>query len=69
MNPLLNPMQQPQAPVQNSNNLMDRIRQFGQMINGNPQQIVQNLLYSGRMSQQQFQQFAQTADQLLGRRR
>jgi hypothetical protein len=68
MNPLLNPMQQPQAPVQNGNNLMDRIRQFGQMINGNPQQIVQNLLYSGRMSQQQFQQFAQTADQLLGRR-
>jgi len=66
-NPLLNnqgqtPYQQPQM------NLLDRIRSFGQTINGDPQQIVQNLMASGKMSRQQFEQYAQTANQILGRR-
>ncbi len=47
---------------------MEKLQQFGSMVNGNPQQIVQDLLRSGKMSQQQFEQYAQTANQILGRR-
>lgn len=69
-NPLLNTMQMPsnnnQNGSQNGNDLMKNIQQFQSMINGNPQQIVQNLLASGRMSQAQFQQYSQMANQILG---
>lgn len=34
----------------------------------NPQQEVERLLNSGQMSQQQFNQFSQMANQLLGKR-
>lgn len=69
MNPLFDisrPQVQPQSMPQND--FMSRLQQFGQMIQGNPQQIVQNLMSSGKMSQQQFQQYAQMANQILGRR-
>ena len=75
MNPIMNSvmdmqnMPQTQAPDPFlMNNLADKLQQFGSMINGNPQQIVQNLLSSGRMSQAQFQQYSQMANQILGRR-
>lgn len=64
-NPLLNNQQfQPQQP----SNFLDRLKDFGRSINGNPQQIVQNLMASGKMTREQFEQYAQTANQILGRR-
>lgn len=36
--------------------------------NSNPQQMVQNLLNSGRMTQDQFNQFRNIANQLTGMR-
>ena len=35
-----------------------------QNFNGSPEQLANYLMSTGQMSQQQFQQFAQTADQL-----
>lgn len=50
------------------NGMMHMVQQFSQfkrMMQGrNPQQIVQNLLQSGQMSQDQFDQLKQQADAL-----
>ena len=49
------------------NNPMQMINEFMKFKNsyqGNPQQAVQELMSSGRMSQQQFNQLQQTAQQL-----
>ena len=49
--------------------MMQRFQQFCQQFqqNGqNPQQMVQQLLNSGKMSQAQFDQFRQVANSLLG---
>lgn len=69
MNPLLaqQPTQGP-MPNNNQNGIFDRLGQFANAVNGDPRQIVEGLLRSGRMSQEQFRQYAQTANQLLGRR-
>ena len=48
------------------NNVQDMIKQFKQFrqsFNGNPQQQVQELLNSGRMSQDQFNYLKNIADQ------
>lgn len=57
-NPLFS-MMQPQVP----NNLMQRFQQFQQMFKGDPKQQVQQLLNSGRISQQQYNQAVQMAQQ------
>lgn len=63
-NPLFNQfgnmMNNPAAQFMNEFN---RIRQTVK----NPQQEVERLLQSGQMSQQQFNQFAQRANQIMGR--
>ena len=46
------------------NNFLTRFNQFKSTFTGNPEQQVRQLLSSGRMSQEQFNQFAQTANQL-----
>lgn len=46
------------------NPMLQRLMQFKKMINGNPQQIVQNMLNSGRISQAQLNQCAQQANQI-----
>ena len=48
-------------------NFMNRFNQFRQAFGNqqNPQQIVQQLLDSGRMSQEQFNQLSQMASQIL----
>lgn len=57
MNPLYNEMQ-------NSNgNMLQRFQQFRQNFKGDPQQQVQQLLNSGRVSQQQYNQAVQIAQQ------
>lgn len=45
--------------------LVNRFTQFRNSFQGDPQQIVQSMLQSGRMSQQQFQQLGQMADEFI----
>jgi hypothetical protein len=55
----------------NSNNPMSQFmsdfKRLQQTVK-NPQQEVQRLLNSGQMSQQQFNQFSQMANQLMGKK-
>ena len=51
-------------PTNNMANLLSQFNQFRSTFSGNPEQQVKKLLQSGRMSQEQFNQFAQTANQL-----
>lgn len=63
-NPLYNQYNQPI----NDNGLSQIIEQAKQMrktFNGNPQQVVQNLLNTGQMSQSQFNQLSQIANQVI----
>lgn len=59
---------QPQPPTNPANNLMQQFNQFRANFQGNPQQMVQNLIQSGQMTQQQFEQYSQIANQFFGRR-
>ena len=43
---------------------VQRLNQFSQTIQGDPKQQVQQLLNSGRMSQQQYNQLSQMATQI-----
>lgn len=52
------------GPTNNMTNLLSQFNQFRSTFSGNPEQQVKQLLQSGRMSQEQFNQFAQTANQL-----
>ena len=64
MNPLfniLNSGMQPQNPMMN---MMTQLNQFRQTFQGNPKQQVQQLLNSGKMSQEQFNQLSQMATQI-----
>ena len=51
-------------PTNNMANLLSQFNQFRSTFSGNPEQQVKQLLQSGRMSQEQFNQLAQTANQL-----
>ena len=57
MNPLYNEMQNSQG------GMLQRFQQFKQNFKGNPQEQVQQLLNSGRVSQQQYNQAVQMAQQ------
>ena len=59
-NPLFG-MMQGQAPM---NGMIQRFQQFQQMFRGDPKQQVQQLLNSGRVSQAQYNQAVQTAQQM-----
>lgn len=58
MNPLFGMMNQNQNPV------LQRFQQFQRMFKGDPQKQVQELLNSGRISQSQYNQAVQMANQL-----
>ena len=45
-------------------NIMQRFQQFQQMFKGDPRQQVQQLLNSGRVSQQQYNNAVQMAQQM-----
>lgn len=47
-------------------NMVQRFNQWRQGFQGNPQQMVQQMLNSGQMSQQQFGQLQQMARQIMG---
>lgn len=57
----MNPLYQQMMP---QNNLMQRFQQFRQQFHGDPRQQVQQLLNSGKVSQEQYNQAVQTANQL-----
>ena len=57
MNPLYNDMQS------NQGGMLQRFQQFRQNFRGNPQEQVQQLLNSGKVSQQQYNQAVQMAQQ------
>ena len=61
MNSLFNDFQSQSTPM---NNFLNQFNQFKSTFSGNPEQQVKQLLNSGRMSQQQFNQYAETANQL-----
>lgn len=60
MNPLYEQMQTRQP-----NDFMARFQQFKNSFNGNPQQIVQQMLNSGKITQQQFNSAVQKANQIM----
>ena len=62
-NPLYNLLGGGSAPANNMANMLQRFNQFRSTFSGDPKQVVQNLLNSGQMSQQQFNQLQQMASQ------
>lgn len=59
-NPLYNPTQNnPYA------NMIGQIRQFSRTIQSDPKQMVEQLLNSGQMSQQEFNKYTQMAQQIM----
>lgn len=61
-----NPIYQQMANQNPLNGIMQRFRQFQQTFKGDPQQQIQQLLNSGRVSQQQYNNAVQMAKQLSG---
>lgn len=59
MNPLYNEMGNNNVP----NNFMSKFQQFRQNFKGNPQEQVQQMLNSGRVSQEQYNRAVQIAQQ------
>lgn len=49
----------------NMNNLINQIMDFKKNFTGNPKQEVEKLLSSGQMSQSEFNQLSQIANQIL----
>ena len=47
------------------NPVMKRFQQFRQMFSGNPQQQVQQMLNSGKITQAQYNQAVQMANQMM----
>ena len=65
MNRLFQMMQQPPMP---NNNFIQQFTNFARTFQGNPQQIVQNLMQSGKVTQDQYNQAVNIANQLTGRK-
>lgn len=51
-------------PFNNMQNMMQSLNQFRQNLQGDPKQQVQQLLNSGKMSQNQYNQLSQMATQI-----
>ena len=60
----MNPLYQQMMPQMPQNNVIQRFMQFKQQFRGNPQEQVQQLLNSGRISQAQYDQAVQMANNL-----
>lgn len=46
------------------NPMLQKIIQFRKTFNGNPQQIIQNMINSGKVSQDQVNQYARQANEI-----
>ena len=54
-------------PMNNMVNMLQRFTQFKQQLgNQDPEKMVQQLLDSGKMSQEQYKQFREMANSILG---
>lgn len=62
MNPLFN-QNQPQLPFQNFQRALTEFANFRKSFQGNPQQIVMNMITNGQMSKEQFNQLKAMAEQ------
>ena len=62
MNPLYRQMMTPQSP---QNGFIDRFLAFKKQFSGDPQQMVKQMLNSGKVSQQQYDSAVQMANQLM----
>lgn len=51
-------------PMTGGGNIIQRFQQFQRMFTGDPRQQVQQLLNSGKVSQQQYEQAVQIAQQM-----
>ena len=60
-NPLFGMMGGNQMPM---NGIMQRFQQFQQMFRGDPRQQIQQLMNSGKINQQQYNQAVQMAQQM-----
>lgn len=65
-NPLFDAMGGSKQQMPGLQNMVQAFQQFRTAFTGDPQQQVQQLLNSGRMTQQQYNQLAQMANQLIG---
>ena len=61
---MANPIYQKLGNKAPTNPMLQQFLQFRKNFNGNPQQIVQNMLNSGKITQAQVNQCAQKANQL-----
>lgn len=61
---MANPLYNQLGGVPNNNPMLQRLMDFKRTFNGNPQQIVQNMLNSGKISQAQINQYAQQANEI-----
>jgi len=57
----------PQRPGNSPVDMLQRFQQFQSQFRGDPRQMVQQLMASGKMSQAQFNQLSQLANQLYPR--
>ena len=63
----MQPAQQPQNNLSNMQAQIQQIQQQLQMMGQTPEQMVRTLLSNGSMTQEQFMQLSQMADQIVGR--
>lgn len=61
---MANPLYQMMNMSSGNNGLLQRFQQFKQMFQGDPRQQVQQMLNSGKVSQAQYNQAVQMAQQL-----
>lgn len=59
-----NPLYQQLGGQAQNNQLIKRLEEFRRTFTGNPQQMIQNLLNSGRINQQQLNQYTQQANEI-----
>lgn len=62
-NPLMGGAPKMNGPMGNIQQLMQQFNQFRQTFNGNPQQRIQQLMNSGKISQEQYNNAYQMATQ------
>ena len=60
-----NPLFQMMGQQMPNNNIMRQFQQFRQMFQGDPRQQVQQLLNSGKVTQQQYNNAVQLANQFM----
>lgn len=59
-----NPLYQQLGSNMPNNSMLQKLMQFKNTFNGNPQQIIQNMLNSGKITQSQLNQYAQQTNQI-----